>query len=74
MYFSWCAWNEFSVLLPLDQEVGDVDVGFTLFFYCVSLEDVADCDVNFCGGDFLFPFFVAVNIWECDGFASGKDG
>ncbi len=20
------------------------------------------------------PFFVAVNVWECNGFASGKDG
>lgn len=39
-----------------------------------SLEDVADCDVYFCGGESLFPFFVAVNVWECDGFASGKDG
>ena len=39
-----------------------------------SLEDVADCDVYFCGGEFLFPFFVAVNVWECDGLASGKDG
>ena len=53
MYFSWCAWYEFSVLLPLDQEVGDVDMGFALFFCGVSLEDVADCDVYFCGGEFL---------------------
>ena len=39
-----------------------------------SLEDVADCDVYFCGGEFLFPFFVAVNVWECDGLASCEDG
>ena len=58
----------------MNQEVGDVDMGFSLFFCGVSLEDVADCDVYFCGGEFLFPFFVAVNVWECDGFASGKDG
>ena len=61
-------------MFPLYQEVGDVDMGFSLFFCGVSLEDVADCDVNFCGREFLFPFFVAVNIWECNGFASGKDG
>ena len=73
-YSLWCAWYEFSVLFPLNQEVGDVYMGFSLFFCGVSLEDVADCDVYFCGGEFLFPFFVAVNVWECDGLASCEDG
>jgi hypothetical protein len=58
----------------LDEEVGDVDMGFSLFFSGVSLEDVADCDVQIYGEEFLFPFFVAVNVGECYGSASCKDG
>ena len=72
--FTGCAWEGLSGALPLDEEVGDVYMGFSLFFCGISLEDVADCDVYFCGGEFLFPFFVAVNVWECDCLASCEDG
>lgn len=58
----------------MDDEVGDIYVGCSLFVYGAALEDVADCDVQVYGEEFLFTFFVAVNVGECYGSASCKDG
>jgi hypothetical protein len=58
----------------LDDEVSDVYVGCSLFVCGAALKDVADCDVQIYGEEFLFPFFVAVNVGECYGSASCKDG
>lgn len=71
--FTGCAWEGFSCAFPLDDEVGDVDMGFSLFFCGVSLEDVADCDVQVYAEEFLFPFFIAVNVGKCYGSSSCED-
>ena len=72
--FTKCAWEGFSILLPLDDEVGDVYVGCSLFVCGAALEDVANYDVQVYGEEFAFPFFVAVNVGECYGSASSEDG
>ena len=69
----WRAMEGLSILLPLDDEVGDIYMGCSLFVCGASLEDVADCDVQVYGDEFAFPFFVAVNVGECYGSASGED-
>ena len=72
---AWFLWffPDSSSGLP-QQQIGDVDVRFSVLGGGVLFEIVGYADVEAAGGgEFLFPFFVAVNVGKGDDFSTSED-